>query len=196
MVGSLGNGCSAEALGPCEGEGRWVVTSSNKLLQVSWGRRPQLIDSASTGGPDKARPPASEGPMQVAAPAFQRGCWSRKVPRGCGRRSCGKSGNPVAVSSSIAAWGRWGALANGQSGAEVVREVLNGRQLAAIPAATMSLESTLRPCWKCPMREWVVQADGAQWAAGRSRHRKLQGNNSQQRQSANRFWRTQVSDKS
>ena len=136
VVGSLGNGCSAEALGPCEGERalELFATSSNKLLQVSLGdRRPQLIDSASTGGPDRARPPASGEPHAGSGSSVPEGVLVTEGAREAVVVDlAAKTGNPVAVTSSLAAWGRWGALANGQSGAEVVREVLNGRQLAAI----------------------------------------------------------------
>ena len=136
VVGSLGNGCSAEALGPCEGERalELFATSSNKLLQVTLGdRRPQLIDSASAGGPDKARPPASGEPHADSGSGVPAGVLVTEGAREAVVVDlAAKSGNPDAATLSIAVWGRWGALANGQSGAEVVREVLNGRQLAAI----------------------------------------------------------------
>lgn len=135
VVGGLGNGCSAEALGPCGGESalELFATSSNKLLQVTLGdRRPQIIDAA--------RPVALTGhghqqaasPMQEAGPAF---LWGVLVTEGAREAAvvnlAAKSVNPD-TAPSIAVWGRWGALVNGQSGAEVVRDVLNGRQLAAI----------------------------------------------------------------
>lgn len=135
VVGSLGNGCSAEALGPCGGESalELFATSSNKLLQVTLGdRRPQLIDSASTGGPDKARPPASGEPHAESGSSVPAGVLVTEGAREAAVVDlAAKSGNPD-TALSIAVWGRWGALTNGQSGAEVVRDVLNGRQLAAI----------------------------------------------------------------
>ena len=135
VVGGLGNGCSAEALGPCGGESalELFATSSNKLLQVTLGdRRPQLIDSASTGGPDKARPPASGEPHAESGSSVPAGVLVTEGAREAAVVDlAAKSGNPD-TALSIAVWGRWGALANGQSGAEVVRDVLNGRQLAAI----------------------------------------------------------------
>ncbi len=136
IVGSLGNGCSAETLGPCEGERalELFATSSNKLLQVTLGdRRPQLVDSASAGGPDKARPPASGEPHADSGSSVPAGVLATEGSREAAVIDLAtKSGNPDATTPSIAVWGRWGALTNGQSGAEVVRDVLNGRQLAAI----------------------------------------------------------------
>ena len=136
VVGSLGNGCSVEALGPCEGERalELFATSSNKVLQVTLGgRRPQLVDSALTGGPDKARPPASGEPHADSGARAPAGILATEGAREAAVVDlAAKSGSPDAVTLSIAVWGRWGALANGQSGAEVVREVLNGRQIAAI----------------------------------------------------------------
>lgn len=136
VVGSLGNGCSAEALGPCGGENalELFATNSNKLLQVTLGdRRPQFIDSASTGGPDKARPPASGEPHAESGSGVPAGVLVTEGAREAAVVDLTvKSGSLEAATSSIAVWGRWGALASGQSGAEVVRDVLNGRQLAAI----------------------------------------------------------------
>ena len=135
VVGGLGNGCSAEALGPCGGESalELFATSSNKLLQVTLGdRRPQIIDAASTGGPDRARPPASGEPHAGSGSSVPVGALVTEGAREAAVVNlAAKSVNPD-TAPSIAVWGRWGALVNGQSGAEVVRDVLNGRQLAAI----------------------------------------------------------------
>ena len=135
VVGGLGNGCSAEALGPCGGESalELFATSSNKLLQVTLGdRRPQIIDAASTGGPDRARPPASGEPHAGSGSSVPVGVLVTEGAREAAVVNlAAKSVNPD-TAPSIAVWGRWGALVNGQSGAEVVRDVLNGRQLAAI----------------------------------------------------------------
>lgn len=149
IMGSLGGGCKAEGVGPCEGDGAMELLAAqrDKLLQVSLGdQRPRVVDSSSTGGPDKARPPANGEPR---ADSNSNTPGSTLVTEAAREATVT---DLAAVSSApqlpIAVWGRWGALDNADDGAAVVQQVLKDRQLAAInryyvlganPAAVMEL---------------------------------------------------------
>lgn len=134
VVGSLGNGCKADALGPCEGDAalELFAANSNKLLQIVLGdRRPQLVDSPPAGGPDKVRPPASGEPHADSGANVSAGVLVTEGAREAAVLAT-KPGNADPASLSIAAWGRWGALAKDEMGAAVVQGVLKDRQLVAI----------------------------------------------------------------
>ena len=137
VVGGFGNGCKADALGPCEGERalELFASNSNKLLQVTLiDRHPHFVDSAATGGPDKVRPPANGEPHAengVNAPMgalVTEGAREAAVAVLLPKLPDNLGAEPL----SIAVWGRWGALAKEEFGADVVRDVLGERRLAAI----------------------------------------------------------------
>lgn len=146
VVSGLGPGCTVETLGPCEGSGsiELLATHRDKLLQISLeDRRPQLIDIAVGGGPDRVRKPAPNEPRADAAPSsvtkdvlvaeFTRDTTLANAS--APGQATGDSKPPISDSSKlpvpIAIWGRWGALPN-DSGTGVVQEVLKDRGLISI----------------------------------------------------------------
>ena len=65
VVSRLGDGCRADALGPCEGESATELFASarEKMVQLRQGDlRPELVDVSGSPSPDKARPPANSEP--------------------------------------------------------------------------------------------------------------------------------------
>lgn len=139
VVGSLGPGCTVDALGPCEGGGalELLATHRDKLLQISLeDRRPQLIDAAAGGGPDRTRKPAPNEPHADAAPASDtKGVLVGQLTRDATLVNASVSGQAADGSKSpvsIAVWGRWGALSNGDSGIGVVQDMLKDRGLISI----------------------------------------------------------------
>ena len=137
VVGSLGNGCRADGLGPCEGEGslELLAAQRNKLLEVNPGdRRPRVVDSSATGGPDKARPPAGGEPRADGGSSAPAGILVTEAAREATVTDLVRPLTPIApaVPLPIAVWGRWGALANAGDGTAIVQQILQDRQLAAI----------------------------------------------------------------
>lgn len=139
VVGSLGPGCTVDTLGPCEGGGalELLATHRDKLLQISLeDRRPQLIDAAAGGGPDRTRKPAPNEPQADAAPSSNtKGVLVGQLSRDATLVNASVSGQASDGSKlpvSIAVWGRWGALPNGDSGTSVVQDMLKDRGLISI----------------------------------------------------------------
>ena len=140
VMGSLGSGCKAEGVGPCEGDGviELLAAQRDKLFQVSLGdSRPRVVDSSSAGGPDKARPPASGEPHADGGAST---APSNTLVKEAAREAIvtelvvGSSppSPPSAPQLPIAVWGRWGALASADEGTAVVQQILQDRQLAGI----------------------------------------------------------------
>ena len=152
VVSGLGPGCTADAMGPCEGSGalELLATHRDKLLQIGMeDRRPQLIDASIGGGPDKVRKPAPSEPRADAAPLPA----TKELQVAEFARDATLSTAPAHGSSpvALAAWGRWGALADGESGTGVVHDILKDRELVAInkyyvlaanPGASLELPAT------------------------------------------------------
>lgn len=135
VVGSFGNGCRADALGPCHGDTalELLADSNNKLLQVTLGdRRPHFVDAA-TGSPDKARPPASGEPRADSGANVSAGVLLTEGAREATVADlAARPGGANALPLSIATWGRWRGLADSEAGAYVVHDVLKDRRLAAM----------------------------------------------------------------
>lgn len=136
IMNSLGNGCKAEALGPCEGPSavELFAAAKDKLLQLRMGeRRVELIDDSSAS-PDKSRPAAGAEP--TASRPLQGGDLSLADAR-APELVAGKP-DPVVVpvpeppEPPIAVWGRWAAIAQNDAGVIDAAELLNGRSLAGI----------------------------------------------------------------
>lgn len=71
VVSSLGAGCRADALGPCEGDSSTELFASarEKMIQFRQGDlRPELIDATVVPSPDKVRPPAPAEPVASRRP--------------------------------------------------------------------------------------------------------------------------------
>lgn len=133
VMGSLGNGCKAEGVGPCEGEGviELLAAQRDKLLQVSLGdQRPRVVDSSTAGGPDKVRPPASGEPRADSGSSTPSSTLITEAVREAAVTDLAIGSNAPQV--PIAVWGRWGTLASADEGTAVVQQVLKDRQLAGI----------------------------------------------------------------
>ncbi len=137
VMGSLGSGCKAEGVGPCEGEGaiELLAAQRDKLLQVGLGdQRPRVVDSSTAGGPDKVRPPASGEPRADSGSGTPSSTLVTETAREAAVTDLAVGSNAPAPAPQvpIAVWGRWGTLASADEGTEVVRQVLKDRQLAGI----------------------------------------------------------------
>lgn len=157
VVNSLGNGCRADGLGPCEGASavELFATAKDKLLQLRLGeRRPELIDATSASpdsSPDRARPPAigeptasrkkTGGDLEVAESRTSEfvGLAARaEQPRGLVPPVAVPVQVPVPAlvpappEPPIAAWGRWAAIADKDPGVVSAEELLSGRSLVGI----------------------------------------------------------------
>lgn len=132
VVSSLGNGCRADALGPCEGASavELFATAKDKLLQLRLGeRRPELIDDPAAG-PDKVRPAAPGEPTagrrkNSVEPDLAEVRNLELVERPV-------AAAPQAPSEPVAVWGRWAAIADKDPGVVTAEEVLGGRSLVGI----------------------------------------------------------------
>ena len=72
VVSRLGDGCRAEALGPCEGDNSTELFASarEKMIQLRQGDlRPELVDVNAAPSPDRARPPANAEPTASRRPS-------------------------------------------------------------------------------------------------------------------------------
>jgi hypothetical protein len=133
IVSSLGEGCRAEGLGPCEGSSsvELLASAKDKLLQLRRGeRRPELIDDPS-GSPDKSRPPTS------GEPSARSTLSSSDVEVAESRGTDLVTGQvekvlPPPPELPMAVWGRWAAIATSDPGVVSAEELLNGRSLVAI----------------------------------------------------------------
>lgn len=136
VVSGLGPGCTVDTLGPCESGGalELLATHRDKLLQISLeDRRPQLIDAAVGGGPDRTRKPAPNEPHADAAPSSNtKGVLVGEISRDATLATYGQAADGSKLPVSIAVWGRWGALPNGDSGIGVVQGMLKDRGLISI----------------------------------------------------------------
>lgn len=153
IVNSLGNGCRADGLGPCEGGSavELFATVKDKLLQLRMGeRRPELIDAATaTAAPDSARPPAAGEPSARQRKttveldvAQTRGTEIVSLASQAEKDKAAPP--PVAIVTPpapppvivpeppIAVWGRWAAIADKDPGVVNVQELLNDRSLLAV----------------------------------------------------------------
>ncbi len=132
IVNSLGNGCRADGLGPCEGASavELFASAKDKLVQLRLGeRRPELVDETSVS-PDKARP------ASIGEPVAQ--------PKASADLNLAESRSSVLVATAqvekptppieppIAVWGRWAAIADKDPGVVDAAEVLAGRSLVGI----------------------------------------------------------------
>jgi hypothetical protein len=140
IVNSFGDGCRRDGLGPCEGTSavELFATAKDKLLQLRVGeRRPELIDDP-TAGPDRARPPANGEPVArqpLGAPdvriADSRG---GELVEGQLLPPPGSNPSPTpgpAPEPALAAWGRWAAIGDKDTGVVTAQDILNGRTLVA-----------------------------------------------------------------
>lgn len=141
IVNGFGAGCSVDGLGPCEGPSavELFASAKDKLLQLRLGeRRPELID-APLASPDKARPAAPGEP--VAGQPLSGGV-NLADARGSEITGQVLPAPPVVVTPppapspapdpAIAVWGRWAALAKGDTGSVDLQALLNNGQLLAI----------------------------------------------------------------
>jgi hypothetical protein len=140
VVNSLGEGCRAEGLGPCEGPSavELFASAKDKLLQLRVGeRRPELIDGGSAS-PDKSRPPAAGEPVARHPVDSDVGLSeSRGSELVAGQVLPDKviaveppAPPPPAV--PIGTWGRWTAITANDAGTVDAKDVLSGRSLVAI----------------------------------------------------------------
>lgn len=136
IVNSFGDGCRADALGPCEGASavELFANAKYKLLQLRVGeRRAELIDDTSAS-PDKARPPTSGEPT-ARQPA---GGSEVEVAESRGSEILGAQLPPDKVvpvpppEPPIAVWGRWAAIAANDPGVISAEQLLSGRSLVAM----------------------------------------------------------------
>jgi hypothetical protein len=135
IVSSLGEGCRADGLGPCEGSSSMELMASakDKLLQLRHGeRRPELIEDASAS-PDKSRPPTGGEPTARSTLS------SSDLELAESRATDLVSGQVDKVVETlpppelpVAVWGRWAALAANNPGTVTAQELLHGRSLVAI----------------------------------------------------------------
>jgi hypothetical protein len=131
IVNSLGNGCRADGLGPCEGASavELFATAKDKLLQLRMGeRRPEIIDDTSAS-PDKSRPPAGGEPTaRKKANADVDVAESRTLDLSAQP----ESPKPVPVEPPIAQWGRWAALVDKDPGVVNAQELLDRGSLVGM----------------------------------------------------------------
>jgi hypothetical protein len=139
VLNSLGEGCRAEGVGPCEGPSavELFAAAKDKLLQLRMGeRRPEIIDDT-TSSPDKSRPPAggepvARHPVDSADVALAESRGSELVT---GQVLPDKVVTPPPAPPPelpVGAWGRWTAIAKNDPGVVTVQQVLDGRNLVAI----------------------------------------------------------------
>ena len=129
VVSSLGNGCRAEALGPCEGASavELFATAKDKILQLRMGeRKPELVDDPSAA-PDKARPAAAGEPTAKRKNidvdlSESRVAKLAELP----------APEPKAPAEPLAVWGRWAAIADKDPGVVNAEDLLAGRSLVGI----------------------------------------------------------------
>jgi hypothetical protein len=146
VMNSFGDGCRADALGPCEGPSAVeLFARRDKLLQLRVGeRRPQLIEDTSSS-PDRARPPAATEPIakQPGGPADMRLADSRGGELVAGQVPQTSTGTPLPPPVEptspppppppplpdlpVAVWGRWAALSDTEPAVVTAKDVLNGR---------------------------------------------------------------------
>jgi len=136
IVNSLGDGCRAEGLGPCEGPSavELFATAKDKLVQLKVGeRRAELIDDTSAS-PDKTRPPTSTEP--IAGKPMNGADLNLAESRVSDLVAVHAVPDKVVVvpppAQPIAAWGRWAAIADKDPGVVNAQEVLSGRSVVAI----------------------------------------------------------------
>jgi hypothetical protein len=158
IMNSLGGGCRADGVGPCEGSSAVELFASarDKLLQLRAGeRRPEVIEDANAT-PDHLRPPAASEPTsQRKAPdadIFAESRTSEFV--GLAERSAAPPApvappaaaplpapppvapppppEPPKPAITIASWGRWASLAEKDTGVVNLDELLKGRSLVGI----------------------------------------------------------------
>jgi hypothetical protein len=136
VVSSLGNGCRADALGPCEGASavELFATAKDKLLQLRMGeRRPELIDDPAAS-PDRARPRGQGEPTAgLRKPATEVDLAEARQPNLAVERPAAPAPEaPRAPQEPLAVWGRWAAIADKDPGVVSAEELLAGRTLAGI----------------------------------------------------------------
>lgn len=140
VVGSLGGGCLAEALGPCEGDrvSELFANNVNKILEVSQhDRLPRLIDMQKAGGADEKHPAAADEPQARSSGASgtnAKNPLTNEDPKlsVVGANSPAPVQPIVHVPDPLTTWGRWGRVGDGTDDLNVVREVLAGRTLVGI----------------------------------------------------------------
>lgn len=178
IVNSLGNGCRADGLGPCEGSSavELFATAKDKLLQVRMGeRRPELIDAATTA-PDSARPPAAGEPTaRERKSAVELDVAQKRVseivvlaaqvekdkavppptptpvtPVVVTPPVVVAPPEPVVPDPPVAVWGRWAAIIDKDPGVVNAEELLNGRSLVAVNSFYMLAANKMTTGFELP----------------------------------------------
>lgn len=141
VVNSLGHGCRADGLGPCEGASavELYATAKDKLVQVRLGeRQPELIDAAQS--PDRARPaaagePVAQGPLNELDLAEARvtdlGNTEQQQPPPPPVVVVVDPPPPAKPELPVGVWGRWAAIAQDDTGVVKAQDVLDGRSSVA-----------------------------------------------------------------
>lgn len=132
IVSGLGNGCSAEGLGPCEGSSAvelFAGAKDKKVLQVRMGeRRPELIDEAVAS--DKPRP--SPNGESAAGNSLKGSSVDVAEVRASDIVELASQAEKPPPEPPFAVWGRWAAIAAQDPGVVDSADVLNGRSMVAI----------------------------------------------------------------
>lgn len=138
VVSRLGAGCSAETLGPCEGEGatELFATAREKMVQLRQGDlRPELVDANSATSPDKARPPAPSEPVasrRTNSPTADVAIADTRAQQVVDAYVPPNRGPDGGAPSPHAAWGRYSVLTGDVPASTAMSEVLAGRNLVAV----------------------------------------------------------------
>lgn len=139
VVSGFGEGCQAEALGPCEGRSAAELFAGPTagFLQLRAGeQRPQLIPVNGKTGPENTRPALPGEPL---AKEDRSNNTSQVLIANAETRAEKATAQwavlpepPAPPKPPLAVWGRWGGLATAEQGQQVVAELLSGREVAAI----------------------------------------------------------------
>lgn len=138
VVAPLGNGCSADALGPCGGDKARELTAdvANSFARVDRQRVEVLAPTGPALTPDKVAPPVDAEPAARADASVDRGrasaitefLASRGVDSGVVTRTEAAS-PPVPVPPAALAWGRWSAVAWDGDASVALAQAAVGRQV-------------------------------------------------------------------
>ncbi len=143
IVNSLGNGCRAEGLGPCEGASavELFASAKDRLVQLRTGeRRAELVED--TSHPEKSRlaangEPTSSRPMSSAVDiAVAEVRTSSLVDRVQAATGPAVEKPPVVIPDiAVASWGRYAALGDKDPATVKIDDILQGRSLVALNSA-------------------------------------------------------------
>lgn len=157
VVAPLGNGCSADALGPCGGDRARELTAdvANSFARIDRQRVEVLAPTGPALTPDKVSPPTESEPA-ARAPSPDDRSRSGAITELLASRGVGSGvlarpdqGTPPPAAPAPLAWGRWSAVAWDGDASVAIAEAAVGRRVT-VGNAQFALYRTSDPSFSMP----------------------------------------------